>query len=176
MKSKVLFLIAIIISSFANKVCAQYYDPYLMMMHNQFMNYAQQSWQNYQNQQYQNMQMMEQRKRQIQEQIVQEGLRNWNNQNVNSYNNTTTINTTQSNTLDNSSQRRQEFNERRQEYNDRYGYKDCHICHNLKYCQTCGGKGWIHHSMTNTTGDCPNCTNGKCSTCGGSGKVYVLKY
>lgn len=60
-------------------------------------------------------------------------------------------------------------------YENRYGYKDCHICHGLKYCQTCGGDGIMRHSYTNTSGDCPNCTNGKCSICGGTGKVYGVK-
>lgn len=60
-------------------------------------------------------------------------------------------------------------------YDNRHGYKDCHACLGLKKCATCNGKGWIRHTMTNTTGDCPNCTNGVCSTCGGDGKVYGLK-
>lgn len=60
-------------------------------------------------------------------------------------------------------------------YENRYGYKDCYNCLGMKSCQTCNGKGWIRHSYTNTTGDCPNCSNGKCSTCGGSGQVYGLK-
>lgn len=57
----------------------------------------------------------------------------------------------------------------------RYGDKECHICRGMKKCTTCNGKGWIRHTMTNTTGDCPNCTNGLCSTCGGDGIVYGLK-
>ena len=60
-------------------------------------------------------------------------------------------------------------------YSSRYGYKDCHVCHGLKKCNTCNGKGWIRHTMTGTTGDCPNCTDGKCSICGGTGKVYGAK-
>ena len=66
-------------------------------------------------------------------------------------------------------------------YAERYGNKECHICHGNGVCPTCNGKGWISHSMTNTTGKCPNCliingrASGKCSQCQGTGHVYGLK-
>lgn len=60
-------------------------------------------------------------------------------------------------------------------YNNRYGYKECYSCHGYKKCSTCNGKGWIRHTMTNTTGDCPNCIDGRCSSCEGTGKVYGVK-
>lgn len=53
-----------------------------------------------------------------------------------------------------------------------YGDKECHSCYGSGKCSTCNGKGWIRHSMTNTSGDCPNCSSSKCSSCGGDGKVY----
>lgn len=60
-------------------------------------------------------------------------------------------------------------------YNNRYGYKECYSCHGQKECSTCNGKGWIRHTMTNTIGDCPNCTDGHCSSCEGTGKVYGVR-
>lgn len=180
MKRKIASVLgAIIVSSFFNNVNAQYYDPYLVMMHNQFMNYAQQSWQNYQNQMIQNSAAMWQQQQQLQQQFAEEARRQMqynqgvnysDNSNTSTYNNKNSNGvTTQNNTVNSRAK------EKIQEFKDRCGYKDCYSCRGMKSCQTCNGKGWIRHSYTNTTGDCPNCSNGKCSTCGGSGQVYGLK-
>lgn len=47
--------------------------------------------------------------------------------------------------------------------------KDCHMCYGLKDCQTCNGKGWFYSQFSTDKLDCPNCTDGKCSACGGKG-------
>ena len=57
----------------------------------------------------------------------------------------------------------------------RYVDKTCHGCHNSGKCNTCNGKGWIERLGVKGTMDCPNCTNGRCSICGGSGKVRGLR-
>lgn len=62
-----------------------------------------------------------------------------------------------------------------QDFKNRHGYKDCNSCHGSKKCNTCNGKGWINHTYTNTSGDCPNCTNGVCSRCSGTGQIWGVK-
>lgn len=52
--------------------------------------------------------------------------------------------------------------------------KDCRICLGTGKCNTCNGKGWFT-ALGIGTGDhpCPNCQsnhNGRCSSCGGTGK------
>lgn len=65
--------------------------------------------------------------------------------------------------------------EKIQEYGSRYTQKDCHSCLGLKKCNTCNGKGWFYPTASSTSTDCPNCTNGNCSVCNGSGKVIGIK-
>lgn len=49
--------------------------------------------------------------------------------------------------------------------------KTCHICHGTKKCWTCGGKRTFINPLTNKRVTCPNCTNGWCSRCNGTGKI-----
>ncbi|MDO5482972.1 MAG: hypothetical protein Q4F47_08050 [Bacteroidaceae bacterium] len=65
--------------------------------------------------------------------------------------------------------------ERTQEYGSRYTQKDCRSCLGQKKCNTCNGKGWFYPTASSTSTDCPNCTNGNCSVCNGSGKVIGIK-
>lgn len=51
------------------------------------------------------------------------------------------------------------------------GGKTCHICHGTKKCWTCGGKRTYINPLTNKRVACPNCTNGWCSRCNGTGKL-----
>ena len=60
-------------------------------------------------------------------------------------------------------------------YDNRYGYKDCTHCHNSGKCNTCNGKGWFYPAASSTSTDCPNCTDGKCTWCGGTGKRFGSK-
>lgn len=46
---------------------------------------------------------------------------------------------------------------------------DCHICHGTGECPSCGGKGVLNSTFGNGITKC-HCINGKCTTCGGSGK------
>lgn len=48
---------------------------------------------------------------------------------------------------------------------------DCPSCHGTGQCPSCNGSGHLHNIGTSGTRDCPNCHNGRCSTCGGSGKI-----
>lgn len=62
--------------------------------------------------------------------------------------------------------------------NSRYGNISCHLCFGTGVCQTCNGKGIADSPYTGGYMDCPNCYTGhkgKCSKCGGTGKVYGLK-
>ena len=52
--------------------------------------------------------------------------------------------------------------------------EDCHMCRGLKYCSSCGGTGHIY-GFTGNKLDCPNCSNGECSHCHGTGKVTKTK-
>lgn len=56
----------------------------------------------------------------------------------------------------------------------RYGNKTCYMCNGQKVCSTCNGKGWFYSEFGNGKIDCPNCTDGTCSKCGGSGTIYGL--
>lgn len=49
--------------------------------------------------------------------------------------------------------------------------EDCPQCYGTGNCSTCGGKGWYFGFGNNVA--CPNCHNhnGKCTKCGGSGKI-----
>lgn len=49
--------------------------------------------------------------------------------------------------------------------------KTCHICHGTKKCWTCGGNRTYINPLTNKRIACPNCTNGWCSRCNGTGKL-----
>lgn len=60
----------------------------------------------------------------------------------------------------------------------RYGNISCHLCNGSGVCSTCNGKGYTNSMYTGGTMSCPNCHPdhiGKCSKCGGSGKVYGLR-
>lgn len=46
----------------------------------------------------------------------------------------------------------------------------CHLCHGLGKCWTCNGKRSYLNPLTNKFVECPNCTDGLCSHCHGSGK------
>lgn len=52
--------------------------------------------------------------------------------------------------------------------------EDCHMCRGLKSCSSCGGTGHIY-GFTGNKLDCPNCSNGECSHCHGTGKVTKTK-
>ncbi|MBO7239696.1 MAG: hypothetical protein J6V23_04355 [Bacteroidaceae bacterium] len=66
-------------------------------------------------------------------------------------------------------------------YNNRYNNKDCHICKGSGICQTCNGDGIQHNSFGLNDSKCANCLirngvhTGKCSICGGTGKIYNKK-
>lgn len=49
--------------------------------------------------------------------------------------------------------------------------KICHICHGTKKCRTCNGQRTYINPLTNKRVACPNCTNGWCSRCNGTGKI-----
>lgn len=49
--------------------------------------------------------------------------------------------------------------------------KTCHLCHGTKKCWTCGGNGNYINPLTGDRVACPNCTDGWCSKCHGTGKL-----
>lgn len=49
--------------------------------------------------------------------------------------------------------------------------KTCHLCHGTKKCWTCGGNRTYINPLTNKRVACPNCTNGWCSRCNGTGRL-----
>ena len=50
------------------------------------------------------------------------------------------------------------------------------MCHGLGKCWTCSGKGWEYNKLgVDGVHDCPNCSNGECSHCHGTGKVTKTK-
>ncbi len=51
------------------------------------------------------------------------------------------------------------------------GEKTCHICHGTKKCWTCVGNRTYINPLTNKRVACPNCTNGWCSRCNGTGRL-----
>lgn len=48
--------------------------------------------------------------------------------------------------------------------------QSCSQCHGIKKCFTCNGNRKYINPNTNKYVSCPNCTNGLCSACGGTGK------
>lgn len=48
--------------------------------------------------------------------------------------------------------------------------RSCSVCYGLGKCRTCNGKGTYFDSLNSKTNKCPNCTNGLCTSCGGSGR------
>ena len=49
--------------------------------------------------------------------------------------------------------------------------KTCPMCYGIKKCWTCNGKQTYHNPLTGKQVPCPNCTNGLCSKCGGTGRI-----
>ena len=50
--------------------------------------------------------------------------------------------------------------------------ESCPSCHGSGKCWTCNGKGWCYNGFgISGTHDCPNCTNGNCTHCNGTGKI-----
>lgn len=52
-----------------------------------------------------------------------------------------------------------------------YVEQTCLRCHGSGRCATCNGKGWYYSPFGTGKIACPNCTDGRCSACGGSGKI-----
>ncbi len=49
--------------------------------------------------------------------------------------------------------------------------KDCSTCNGTGKCRTCNGKGWYTEmGIGGGNHDCPNCNNGNCQWCNGTGK------
>lgn len=48
--------------------------------------------------------------------------------------------------------------------------RSCSVCYGLGKCRTCNGKGYYFDELNGNNKKCPNCTNGSCTSCGGSGK------
>lgn len=48
--------------------------------------------------------------------------------------------------------------------------RSCGVCYGLGKCRTCNGNGTYWDSLNGNRKKCPNCTNGLCTSCGGSGK------
>ena len=48
--------------------------------------------------------------------------------------------------------------------------RSCGVCYGLGKCRTCNGKGSYFDELNGNTKKCPNCTDGRCTSCGGSGK------
>lgn len=52
------------------------------------------------------------------------------------------------------------------------GGKDCSFCDHSGRCKTCNGKGWYYSTVgTGAKITCPNCKDGKCPHCHGTGKL-----
>lgn len=47
--------------------------------------------------------------------------------------------------------------------------RSCRVCAGIGKCWTCNGNRY--YTKNGKTFTCPNCTNGLCTTCGGTGKV-----
>jgi hypothetical protein len=54
--------------------------------------------------------------------------------------------------------------------------ESCPQCYDSGKCSTCYGKGYLISAYTQKYDDCVNCANGKCTKCGGSGKVLKGRY
>ena len=50
--------------------------------------------------------------------------------------------------------------------------RSCRVCYGTGKCRTCNGKHWYYDSSFGTGKKliCPNCSDGRCTSCGGSGK------
>ena len=50
--------------------------------------------------------------------------------------------------------------------------RSCRVCYGTGKCRTCNGKHWYYDSSFGIGKKqiCPNCSDGRCTSCGGSGK------
>ena len=48
--------------------------------------------------------------------------------------------------------------------------RSCRVCYGSGKCRTCNGNGTYWDSLNGNRKKCPNCSNGLCTSCGGSGK------
>lgn len=50
--------------------------------------------------------------------------------------------------------------------------RSCRVCYGTGKCRTCNGKHWYYESSFGTGKKliCPNCSDGRCTSCGGSGR------
>lgn len=48
--------------------------------------------------------------------------------------------------------------------------RSCGVCYGTGKCRTCNGNGTFWDSLNGNRKNCPNCTNGNCTSCGGSGR------
>ena len=48
--------------------------------------------------------------------------------------------------------------------------RSCRVCYGLGKCRTCNGNRQYFDTFTSKYIKCPNCTNGLCTSCGGSGR------
>lgn len=48
--------------------------------------------------------------------------------------------------------------------------RSCGVCYGLGKCRTCNGKGTYFDDLNGKYNKCPNCTNGLCTSCGGTGR------
>lgn len=49
--------------------------------------------------------------------------------------------------------------------------RTCRVCSGTGLCRTCNGKGTYFDSFSGKRLKCPNCWNGKCTSCGGTGRI-----
>ena len=125
----------------------------LQQFHNAFMNYAANSWANYQNQMMQNAWQMQHYQQQMQQQWANGA--SWDN--VNNYNHTQ------------STYNQSNYNSTSTKSNSQNNHsKDCLCLHGK--CNTCNGNGWIWAIGSYKKLDCPNCTDGRCRRCNGTGR------
>lgn len=50
--------------------------------------------------------------------------------------------------------------------------RNCTVCSGLGKCRTCNGTGTYWDSLNGVRQVCPNCKDGKCTSCGGLGRHY----
>ncbi len=50
--------------------------------------------------------------------------------------------------------------------------RSCRVCYGTGKCRTCNGKHWYYDSSFGIGKKqiCPNCSDGRCTSCGGSGR------
>lgn len=48
--------------------------------------------------------------------------------------------------------------------------RSCGVCYGSGKCRTCNGNGTYWDSLNGNRKKCPNCSNGLCTSCGGTGK------